>query len=101
MACGCGPPLHMIRADVQTEVNPFAGSQSQSEELAASLREKQQAGGDEIWETEIFGKTLSDLVRDGVSGKLQRMPVEVGPRLREAMEKIINEGSGGMICIML
>ena len=95
------PSLHVIRADIQTEVNPFVGSQSQSEELAKSLREKLEAGDGAIWETEIFGKTLSDLVRDGVNGKLQRLPEDARQKLREALEKIINEGSGGMICIML
>jgi stage IV sporulation protein A len=95
------PSLHMIRADIQTEVNPFAGSQSQSEELAASLKQKMADGGDAIWETEIFGKTLSDLVREGVNGKLSHLPEEARQKLRQALEKVINEGSGGMICIML
>ena len=95
------PSLHLIRADIQTEVNPFAGSQSQSEELARALKEKMEAGGDAIWETEIFGKTLSDLVREGVNGKLSRLPEDARQKLRQALEKVINEGSGGMICIML
>ena len=95
------PSLHLIRADIQTEVNPFAGSQAQSEELARSLKEKMDAGGDAVWETEIFGKTLSDLVREGVSGKLTRLPEDARQKLRQALEKVINEGSGGMICIML
>lgn len=95
------PSLHVVRADIRTEVNPFVGSQSQSEELARSLREKLEAGGDAIWETEIFGKTLSDLVREGVNGKLQRLPEDARQKLRQALEKVINEGSGGMICIML
>ena len=95
------PSLHVIRADINTEVNPFAGSQSQSEELARSLKERMEAGGDAIWATEIFGKTLSDLVREGVSGKLARLPEDARQKLRQALEKVINEGSGGMICIML
>ncbi len=95
------PSLHLIRADVQTEVNPFVGSQGQSEELAKSLREELENGGEHIWDTEIFGQTLGGLVRDGMNGKLQRMPEQVHGKLREAMEKIVNEGSGGMICIML
>lgn len=94
------PSLHMIRADIQTEVNPFAGSESQSGELAKSLGERL-AAGEEIWDTEIFGKTLSDLVREGVAGKLNRLPEDARQKLREALEKVINEGSGGMICIML
>jgi len=95
------PSLHLIRADVQTEVNPFVGSQSQSEELAHSLRQELDDGGEHIWEREIFGQTLGGLVRDGMNGKLSRMPAEVHGKLRQAMEKIVNEGSGGMICIML
>ncbi len=95
------PSLHLVRADIRTEVNPFVGSQSQSEALAASLREQLAGDGEGIWETEIFGKTLDELVRDGMNGKLQRMPEEVRGKLREALEKIINEGGGGMICIML
>lgn len=95
------PSLHLVRADIQTEVDPFAGSQAQSEELARSLREKLESGGEAVWETEIFGKTLSELVREGVNGKLQRLPDDARRKLREALEKIINEGSGGMICIML
>ncbi|MBR6220906.1 MAG: stage IV sporulation protein A [Clostridia bacterium] len=94
------PSLHMIRADIQTEVNPFVGSESQSGELAKTLREKLEAG-ESIWDTEIFGKTLSDLVREGVNGKLNRLPEEARQKLREALEKVINEGSGGMICVML
>ena len=94
------PSLHMIRADIQTEVNPFVGSESQSGELAKSLREKLEAV-EGVWDTEIVGKTLSDLVREGVNGKLNRLPEEARQKLREALEKVINEGSGGMICIML
>jgi len=95
------PSLHIIRARVETEVNPFAGSQAQSEELARTLREKMELGGDAIWDTEIFGKTLCDLVREGVNGKLARFPEDARQKLRQALEKVINEGSGGMICVML
>ena len=95
------PSLHLIRTDIQTEINPIVGSQKQSEELVKSLQEAFESDREGIWETEIFGKTLNDLVREGMSGKLQRMPEDVRAKLREALEKIINEGSGGMICIML
>ena len=95
------PSLQMVRADIETQVNPFAGSQSQSEALAASLAEQMEAGDEALWETEIFGKTLGDLVREGMNGKLNNLPEDARGKLREALEKIINEGSGGMICIML
>lgn len=95
------PSLHMIRTDIQTEVNPIVGSEKQSGELVRSLLDQFENNREGIWETEIFGKTLNDLVREGMSGKLLRMPEDVRAKLREALEKIINEGSGGMICIML
>ena len=95
------PSLHVIRADIQTEVNPIVGSESQSRELIAALQREYDADRARIWDTEIFGKTLNDLVREGMNGKLLRMPEEARGKLREALEKIINEGSGGMICILL
>ena len=95
------PSLHLIRTDIRTEINPIVGSEQQSQELVDALREAFEDDRDGIWETEIFGKTLNDLVREGMSGKLQRMPEDVRAKLREALEKIINEGSGGVICILL
>ena len=82
-------------------MNPIVGSQKQSEELVASLLSQFESDRAGIWQTEIFGRTLNDLVREGMRGKLQRMPEDVRAKLREALEKIINEGTGGMICIML
>ncbi len=95
------PSLHLIRTDIRTEINPIVGSEQQSQELVNALREAFDSDRDGIWETEIFGKTLNDLVREGMSGKLQRMPEDVRAKLREALEKIINEGGGGVICILL
>ena len=95
------PSLHMIRVDIDTEVNPIVGTEKQSEELVKYLLsgfENDRAG---IWETEIFGKSLSDLVREGLASKLTRMPEDVRMKLQEALKKIINEGTGGMICILL
>lgn len=95
------PSVHMIRVDIQTEVNPIIGQQKQSEELVESLKAQFEGDRDGIWDTEIFGKTLNELVREGVSGKLARLPEDVRGKMREALEKIINEGTGGMICILL
>ena len=95
------PSLHLIRVDIQTEVNPIIGGQKQSEELVNNLRAEFQGDRDGIWDTEIFGKTLNELVREGISGKLARLPEDARQKLREALQKIINEGSGGMICILL
>ena len=95
------PSLQMVRTDVEAEVTPFAGSRSQSEALAATLARQIEAGDEALWDTEIFGQTLGDLVREGMNGKLKNLPEDARARLREALEKIINEGGGGMICIML
>lgn len=95
------PSLHMIRVDIQTEVNPIIGTQKQSEALVNNLKAEFEGNRDGIWDTEIFGKTLDELVREGISGKLARLPEDARAKLREALQKIINEGTGGMICILL
>ena len=95
------PSIHMIKVDIQTEVNPIIGNQKQSEELVGSLKAEFAGNREGIWDTEIFGKTLNDLVREGIDGKLNRLPGDARQKLREALEKIVNEGAGGMICILL
>ena len=95
------PSIHMIRVDIQTEVNPIIGTQKQSEAMVESLRQAFETDREGIWDTEIFGKTLNELVREGVSGKLARLPEDVRDKMRESLQKIINEGTGGMICILL
>lgn len=95
------PSLHMIRVDIQTEVNPIVGTEKQSEELVQYLLSEFENNREGIWDTEIFGKSLNELVREGLSSKLMRMPEDVRGKLQESLQKIINEGGGGMICILL
>lgn len=95
------PSLHMIRVDIQTEVNPIVGTEKQSEELVKYLQDEFENNRTGIWETEIFGKSLNELVREGLSSKLVRMPEDVRGKIQESLQKIINEGNGGMICILL
>ena len=95
------PSLHLVRVDIGTEVNPIVGTQQQSEELVEYLLSEFESDPGEIWNTNIFGKSLSDLMREGLSGKLTRMSTDVQGKVREALTKVINEGSGGMICILL
>ena len=95
------PSLHMIRVDIQTEVSPIVGTEKQSEELVKYLLSGFESDSSGIWDTEIFGKSLNDLVREGLSTKLMRMPDDVRENIQTALAKIINEGSGGMICILL
>ncbi len=95
------PSLHMIRADIQTEVSPIVGTEKQSEELVKYLLEEFESDTSKIWSTNIFGKSLHELVREGLSNKLMRMPEDVQMKIQETLQRIINEGSGGLICIIL
>ncbi|MDL2206193.1 stage IV sporulation protein A [Eubacteriales bacterium OttesenSCG-928-N13] len=95
------PSLHMIRVDIQTEVNPIVGTEQQSEELVKYLLSEFENDPDSIWDSNMFGKSLNELVREGLSNKLMRMPDDVRMKLKETLQRIINEGSGGMICILL
>lgn len=95
------PSIHLIRADIETEVAPIVGSEEQSKELIDYLMEQYESDKSKIWEYNIFGKSLYDLVNDGLQNKLYRMPEEAQMKLQETLQKIINEGSGGLICIIL
>jgi len=95
------PSIHMIRADVETEVTPIIGTEKQGEDLMQYLLDRFESDPSKLWETDIFGKSLSDLIRDELQGKLIRMPDNVQDKLRETLERIVNEGSGGLICILL
>ncbi len=95
------PSLHMIRVDIQTEVSPIVGTEQQSEELIKYLLSEFENDPGSIWESNIFGKSLNELVREGLANKLMRMPEDVRLKLKEMLQKIINEGGGGMICILL
>ena len=96
-----GPSIHMIKARIETEINPIVGTEAQSEELVRRLSEDYKEDQCKIWESNIFGKTLHELVREGLDSKLEHMPSEARERLSETLEKVINEGSGGLICIIL
>lgn len=93
--------LHIIRVDMESEVNPLVGTPEQGEELIRYLVDKFEKSPDDIWSTNIFGKSLYDLVKDGMTGKVNRMPVDVQMKLRDAINRIVNEGCNGLICIML
>ena len=95
------PSIHMIRADIETEVSPIVGTEKQSEELVHYLLKEFEVSPKSIWETNIFGKSLHELVNEGLHNKLYRMPEDAQLKLQETLTKIINEGSGGLICIIL
>ena len=95
------PSIHMIKADIETEVSPIVGSEKQSEELVNYLLSEFESDPKKIWGSNIFGKSLHELVNEGLQNKLCRMPEEAQAKLQETLERIVNEGSGGLICIIL
>lgn len=95
------PSLHMIRVDIETEVTPIVGTEKQSEELVRFLLDEFENDPQQIWSTNFFGKSLNDMVREGLSNKLMRMPADAQQKVQETLTKIINDGNGGMICILL
>ncbi|MEG2038543.1 MAG: stage IV sporulation protein A, partial [Oscillospiraceae bacterium] len=95
------PSVHMMRADITAEVSPIVGSEKQSQELVKYLLEEFEENPKKIWESNIFGKSLHELVNEGLHNKLYHMPSEARIRLQETIERVINEGCNGLICIIL
>ncbi len=95
------PSIHLIRTNVETEVSPIVGSEKQSEELVNYLLSEFESDPKKIWESNIFGKSLHELVNEGLQTKLSKMPEDAQIKLQETLERIVNEGSGGLICIIL
>lgn len=95
------PSLHIIKANIETEVSPIVGSEKQSEELVNYLLSGFENDPQKIWNSNIFGKSLNELVNEGLQAKLAKMPEEAQLKLQETLERIVNEGSGGLICIIL
>lgn len=95
------PSIHMIKCNTYTEVAPIVGSESQSQELVMYLLKEFENNPSEIWNTNIFGKSLNSLVNEGLNNKLYRMPEEARSKFRETIERVINEGCSGLICIIL
>lgn len=95
------PSIHLIKTNVETEVSPIVGSEKQSEELVNYLLSEFESDPKKIWESNIFGKSLHELVNEGLQTKLSKMPEDAQLKLQETLERIVNEGSGGLICIIL
>ena len=95
------PSLHILRANIHTELSPTVGSEQQGEELIKSLLADFETDPAKLWGTNIFGKSLNELVSEGVQAKLLHMPQEARNRLQQTLERIINEGCDGLICILL
>lgn len=95
------PTLHIIKSDITAEITPLMGSEKQCEDLVRYLMEKFEDDPQQMWQYDIFGKSLHDLVRENIEGKLHKMPENVQRKLQEALKKVVNDGSGGLICIII
>ncbi len=95
------PSVHLIRVDINSEIAPVVGSEKQSEDLVNYLMSEFEENPEKLWESQIFGKSLYDLVQDGITSKLGNMPPNARDKLQQTLEKIVNEGSGGLIAIIL
>ena len=93
--------IHMIRANIETEISPIVGTEQQSEELIKYMLKEFEEEPAKIWESKMFGKSLYELVNEGLHTKLEHMPEASRLKLSETLERIFNEGSGGLICIIL
>lgn len=95
------PSIHLLRADIKTEVAPIVGSEKQSEDLVRYLLDGFEEDPSRIWESNIFGKSLDELVNEGLRAKLTHMPNEARMKLQQTLERVINEGCSGLICIII
>ena len=95
------PSIHMMKANIATEVSPIVGSEKQSEDLIMYLLSEFEENPVKIWDSNIFGKSLHELVNEGLHAKLAHMPIDARIRLQETLERVINEGCNGLVCIIL
>lgn len=95
------PSLHIIKVDVETEVTPLVGTETQSQDLVDYLSERFETDPEGIWETNLLGKSLYSLVDDNISSKILMMPADAQRKMKKTLGRIINEGKGGVLCILL
>ncbi|NLL56162.1 MAG: stage IV sporulation protein A [Clostridiales bacterium] len=95
------PSFHIVRVDVQTELSPVIGSEQQSEDLVKYLLSEFETNKQGIWDTNMFGKSLNSLVKEDLNNKLNNMPIDAQNKLRKTISRIVNEGKGGVLCILL
>ena len=95
------PSLHLIRVDIETDVTPVVGTEEQSEHMARQLAAEFGTTPEKVWETSFFGRSLESMVQEGMNSKLMRMPTDAQEKVQHTLNKMVNEGDGGMICILL
>ncbi len=94
------PSIHMIRVDLDAEISPMVGDERQSQDLVNSLKEQYETDGEQLWDSNIFGKSVFEMVNDGLTGKLRRLPEDIRGKFRGSLTRTVNEGASGMICIL-
>ena len=94
------PSVHMIKAEIETEIAPIVGTEQQAKALIQYIGESGQRG-ESIWETNIFGKSIEQLVQDGIRSKIASIGEESQSKLQDTMQKIVNDSKGGMVCIII
>ncbi len=99
--CASAPSLHLIRSEIRTELNPIVGTEQQSEEFVRNILSDFESDPKKLWESNMFGKTLYELVNEGLHEKLSHIPNEARAKLCETLERIVNEGANGLICVLL
>ena len=99
--CAAAQSLHVVRADIRTELNPIVGTEQQSEEFVRNILAEFESDPKRLWASNMFGKSLYEMVNEGLQQKLLHMPEEARKKIAETLERIINEGTNGLICILL
>ena len=94
------PSIHMIRANIETEIAPIVGSEEQAQDLINYIKEGEKTK-EGVWQTNVFGKTLGDLMEDGIRSKISMMDDESQLKLQDTMQKIVNDSNGGLVCIII
>ena len=94
------PSIHLIRANIETEIAPIVGNEQQAQDLVDYIKEKKESEGG-IWETNIFGKSVEELVMDGMRNKISMIGDASQEKLQDTMQKIVNDSNGGLVCIII
>lgn len=95
------PSIHMIKANIETEIAPIVGTKEQAEDLIKYISDNEINNPEGIWNTNIFGKTIRQLVEDGIHGKISRLSDESQQKLSDTIKKVINDSNGGLVCIII
>ena len=95
------PSIHLMRVDLETEISPIVGSEEQSKELIDYINTQRETNPQDVWQINMFGRSLQSMMTGGIESKINSMPIEAQKKMRKTLTRIVNEGKGGIICILL